>query len=226
MNSSTLISVMRRQQISGDGMQEYIDYQIEKYQFRARNESPRLMRQWEDVMRECRDTGAGARERRRTALLNVDYVTSFELPFRLLLTRTPQMIDSLRREWLLSQKKVLFNGRQRGCVYSLQNDLSGVPDCFSYSLATRIRRGDSYGMTTRCFTDIAGQVKAPTARLKLALESGLIVTALDGLFWPGTQRIATDVQRLRQSGMVIVTREVEVSDTLTGTTRLVSAYAL
>lgn len=27
-------------------------------------------------------------------------------------------------------------------------------------------------MTTRCFTDIAGQVKVPTARLKLALESG------------------------------------------------------
>lgn len=64
-------------------------------------------------------------------------------------------------------------------------------------------------MTTRCFTDIAGQVKAPTARLKLALESGLLVTALDGLFWLGTQRIAADVQRLRQSGMVIVTREVE-----------------
>ena len=207
-------------------MQEHIDYQIEKYQFRARNESPRLMRQWADVMYECRETGAGARERLRTALLNVDYVTSFELPFRLLLTRTPQMIDTLRREWLLSQKKALFNGRQRGCVYSLQNDLSGVPDCFSYSLATRIRRVDSYGMTTRCFTDIAGQVKAPTARLKLALESGLLVTALDGLFWLGTQRIAADVQRLRQSGMVIVTREVEVSDSLTGTTRLVSAYTL
>ena len=172
MNSSTLISVMIRQQISGDGMQEHIDYQIEKYQFRARNESPRLMRQWEDVMRECRDTGAGARERLRIALLNVDYVTSFELPFRLLLTRTPQMIDSVRREWQLSQKKVVFNERQRGCVYSLQNDLSGVPDSFSYSLATRIRRVDSYAMTTRCFTDIAGQVKAPTARLKLALESG------------------------------------------------------
>ena len=76
MNSSTLISVMIRQQISGDGMQEHIDYQIEKYQFRARNESPRLMRQWADVMRECCDTGAGARERLRTALLNVDYVTA------------------------------------------------------------------------------------------------------------------------------------------------------
>lgn len=105
----------------------------------------------------------------------------------------------------------------------LQN---GVPDSFSYSLATRIRRADSYGMTTRCFTDIAGQVKAPTARLKLALESGLIVTALDGLFWLGIQRIAADVQRLRQSGMTIITRDVEVSDSLTGTTRVVSGYSL
>ena len=206
---------MIRQQISGDGMQEHIDYQIEKYQFRARNESPRLMRQWEDVMRECHDTGAGARERLRIALLNVDYVTSFELPFRLLLTRTPQMIDSVRREWQLSQKKVVFNERQRGCVYSLQNDLSGVPDSFSYSLATRIRRADSYGMTTRCFTDIAGQVKAPTARLKLALESGLIVTTRDNLSgW--IQRIATDMQQLRQSGMSVISGDVGVSGTLTG----------
>lgn len=81
-------------------------------------------------------------------------------------------------------------------------------------------------MTTRCFTDIAGQVKALTARLKLALESGLIVTALDGLFWLGIQRIAADVQRLRQSGMTIITRDVEVSDSLTGTTRVVSGYSL
>ncbi|MBF5427546.1 DNA-binding protein, partial [Escherichia coli] len=33
---------------------------------------------------------------------------------------------------------------------------------------------------------------------------GLLVTALDGLFWLGTQRIAADVQRLRQSGMSVV----------------------
>ncbi|MGD1136659.1 helix-turn-helix domain-containing protein, partial [Escherichia coli] len=65
-----------------------------------------------------------------------------------------------------------------------------------------------------------------TARLKLALESGLIVTALDGLFWLGIQRIAADVQRLRQSGMTIITRDVEVSDSLTGTTRVVSGYSL
>ena len=40
------------------------------------------------------------------------------------------------------------------------------------------------------------------------------------------QRIAADVQRLRQSGMTIITRDVEVSDSLTGTTRVVSGYSL
>ena len=47
-------------------------------------------------------------------------------------------------------------------------------------------------------------------------ESGLIVTALDGLFWLGIQRIAADVQRLRQSGMSVISGDVGVSGTLTG----------
>ncbi|ERE18692.1 hypothetical protein EC09BKT24447_1593 [Escherichia coli 09BKT024447] len=62
----------------------------------------------------------------RIALLNVDYVTSFELPFRLLLTRTPQLIAALREEWGISQKNVVFNDKRFGCVYSLKASLSGV----------------------------------------------------------------------------------------------------
>lgn len=58
----------------------------------------------------------------------------------------------------------------------------------------------------------------------LALESGLEVTALDGLFWFGIQRIAADIQRLRKAGMRIVTSERDVFDTLTGTTRRIPVY--
>lgn len=68
-----------------------IDYQIEKYSFGAADESPRLTHQWAEVAAECRQLKAGAEERLRIALLNVDYVTSFELPFRLVLTRAPQL---------------------------------------------------------------------------------------------------------------------------------------
>jgi hypothetical protein len=78
-------------------------------------------------MEECRRDNAGSVERLRIALLNVDYVTSFELPFRLLLLRTPQYIARLRNELALSQKIVTLNGKKRGCVYSIRADLSAVP---------------------------------------------------------------------------------------------------
>lgn len=92
-------------------MRTRIDYLADKYCFTERNESPRLRRQWQDVLVECRQTEAGPKERLRIALLNVDYVTSFELLFRLLLTRTPQRIAALREEWDISQKNVMFKDK-------------------------------------------------------------------------------------------------------------------
>lgn len=201
-----------------------IDYQIEKYSFTEMGETPRLTQQWADVAEECRQTQAGAEERLRIALLNVDYVTSFELPFRLLLIRAPQLIASLRDELQISQKNVLFNGKRFGCVYTLRNDLSGIPDEFQYRLSTRIRRIDAEGNTAAPYQQIAKETKAPRERLKVALTEGLQVTALDGLFWFGIQRIAADVQRLRKTGLKIATAETDVFDNLTGTTRRVPVY--
>ncbi|HFQ6854966.1 TPA: DNA-binding protein [Enterobacter cloacae] len=201
-----------------------VDYQIEKFLFTEAAEPERLTRQWVEVLEECREQQAGAEERLRLALLNVDYVTSFELPFRLLLTRAPQLIDGLRKELQLSQKNVLFNGKRFGCVYSLKMNLDGIPDEFNYHLKTRIQRSDSEGGSEVPYRQIAQQVKAPRERLKLALENGLAVTALDGLFWFGIQRIAADVQRLRKTGMRITTSGTEVFDTLTSTRRQIPVY--
>lgn len=201
-----------------------IDYQIEKYSFTEVGETPRMAQQWADVAQECRQAQAGAEERLRIALLNVDYVTSFELPFRLLLTRAPQLIASLREELHISQKNVLFNGKRFGCVYTLKSDLSAIPDEFQYRLSTRIRRMDASGNTAAPYQQIAKETKAPRERLKVALTAGLSVTALDGLFWFGIQRIAADVQRLRKSGLKIITAETDVFDNLTGTTRRIPVY--
>ena len=108
-----------------------VDYHLEKYLLTEAGEPERLTRQWAEVMRECHDQKSGAEERLRLALLNVDYVTSFELPFRLLLTRAPQLIDGIRNEFQLSQKNVLFNGKRFGCVYSLKQDLNGIKTAFN-----------------------------------------------------------------------------------------------
>ncbi|MBP2880378.1 DNA-binding protein, partial [Escherichia coli] len=95
-----------------------------------------------------------------------------------------------------------------------------------YHLSHRIRRVVGNENTSLPYQQVAREVKAPRERLKYALEAGLLVTALDGLFWSGSQRIAADVLRLRQSGMPVVTTTVEVHDNLTGTTRKIPAYHL
>ncbi|POZ25982.1 DNA-binding protein [Lelliottia aquatilis] len=201
-----------------------IDYQIEKYHFSCSDESPRLTRQWVDVLEECRQQKAGAEERLRIALLNVDYVTSFELPFRLLLLRTPQLIAGLRDELQLNQKDAIFNGKRFGCVWSLKADLSAIPDEFHYHLVTRIRRVSPDGVSSSPFQQIAKEVKSPRERIRRALASGLAVTALDALFWFGCQRMAADVLRLRKTGMRIVTSDADIFDSLTGTIRRVPVY--
>lgn len=187
-------------------------------------EPAHLTRQWAEVLQACREQQAVPEERLRLALLSVDYVTSFELPFRLLLTRTPQLIDGVRENLPLSQKNVRFNGKRFGCVYSLQADISGVPDEFHYHLSHRIRRMTSAGSTETSYRQIAKEVKAPLKRLERALTSGLEVTALDGLFWFGCQRLAVDILRLRKAGMRIATAGKTVSDNITGTTRSIPVY--
>ncbi len=105
-----------------------------------------------------------------------------------------------------------------------KTDLSQIPDEFRYRFSNRIRRVASGEVTNTPYQEIAKQVKAPRQRLKLALENGLHVTALDGLFWFGMQRIAADVSTLRKSGMKIATAEVDAFDTITHTTRRVPVY--
>jgi len=207
-------------------MSDRIDYQIEKYSFTEIEETPRLSRQWEEVREEYHREPQDAEQRLRLALLNVDYVTSFELPFRLLLLRAPQLIDKLRDELQLSQKSVVINDNKRGEVYSIKADLSAVPDAFRYRFSNRIRRIEPGGTPATAYQQIALQVRNPRERLKIALEYGLQVNALDGLFWLGLQRIAADISVLRQSGMAIATAERNVFDSLTGTTRTIPTYSL
>lgn len=203
-----------------------IDYDIEKYQFTEAGESPRLRAQWREVYLECRQQQAGAEERMRIALLNVDYVTSFELPFRLLLVRAPQLIADVRDQLQLNRKAAVFNGKRYGCVYSLKQDLQPIPESFHYHLSNRIRRVDPQGPTAAPYQQIAREIKPARERLRHALLAGLPVTALDALFWFGSQRVAADIAQLRRSGMGIVTEEVEASDNLFNTTRRVPVYRL
>ncbi|HHJ2810379.1 TPA: DNA-binding protein, partial [Escherichia coli] len=123
-------------------------------------------------------------------------------------------------------KNVVFNDKRFGCVYSLKASLSGVPDTFRYHLSHRIRRMVGNENTSSPYQQIAREVKAPRERLKYVLEAGLLVTALDGLFWSGSQRIAADVLRLRKHGIRIATSSVDIRENLTETTCRILVYFL
>jgi hypothetical protein len=118
----------------------------------------------------------------------------------------------------------VFNSKRFGCVYSLKDDLSKVPDEFQYRLSTRIRREGSSGETAVPYREIAREIKMPRERLRRALENWLTITALDGLFWCGMQRIAADVAKLRKKGMRITTSEIQAWDSFTATLRPVPVY--
>ncbi|ELN2578920.1 hypothetical protein RY966_004717 [Enterobacter kobei] len=64
-----------------------IDYQIEKYWLSATGGPLRLAQEWANSMDEHRQFKTDPDVRLRTDLLNVDYVASFELLFRLQLIR-------------------------------------------------------------------------------------------------------------------------------------------
>ncbi|HHA2249936.1 TPA: DNA-binding protein [Enterobacter ludwigii] len=201
-----------------------IDYIIEKHAITEKSETPRIASQWQKVLAECQQQRLGSEERLRLALCSVDYVTSFELPFRLLLIRTPQLMDRLCKELNVHKKLVTINDGKRGTVYSLTSDFAGVPDTFHYKRSGKIRRLTGGDVTTDRYISIARQTTEPRNRLRLAFTSGLQVTALDALLFFGVQRVASDVSVLRKEGLNIGLRHVDTFDSATQAVRSVPLY--
>lgn len=202
-----------------------IDYQIDRYQLSEASETPRLVAQWQQVQDQSHDLALDAFARLRLALTTVDYVTSFELPFRLLLVRAPQDIARLQQEMPFHGRPVKINGQKRGKLYSLKRDVV-APDEFRYSRRFKVFRSGAEGGTEASYLAIVKAAESPRERLRLALTSGLFVTALDGLLFFGIQRIAADVEKLRKQGLAIKTASAEVYDSQTRTVRTVPGYSL
>lgn len=202
-----------------------IDYRMEKYQLTEASETPKIAAQWQQVINTCQQQKAGSTERLRIALQTVDYVTSFELPFRLLLVRAPQDIARLQQEMPFHSRPVKINGQKRGKLYSLKRDVV-TPDEFRYSRRFKVFRSGAEGGTEASYLAIVKAADSPRERLRLALTSGLFVTALDGLLFFGVQRIAVDVMILRKQGMNISLTRADVFDNQTQTRREVPAYRL
>lgn len=199
-----------------------IDYQIALNHITEASETPHQAKQWFMVQQ----PHAGEIARVRLALHSLPYVTSYELPFRLLLIRAPQAIEKLRDELTIHSRRVEINGSKRGVLYSLDANVA-APEAFHYTRKFTVFRSVAEGGTENSYTRIARQVSLPRERLRLlALTSGLLVTALDALLFFGVQRLASDIAALRKVGLKIDLLHVEAFDSQTQQLREIPAYRL
>lgn len=175
---------------------------------------------------------ATARRRRRNrtgqtgaAQFAVCYLTSYEFPFRLLLIRAPQAIEKLRDDLTIHSRLVKINGGKRGVLYSLNADVT-APEAFHYTRKFTVFRSRAESGTKNSYISIARQVSAQRERLRLALTSSLLVTALNALLFFGVQRLASDIAALRKGGLKIDLLYVEAFDSQTQQLREIPAYRL
>jgi hypothetical protein len=174
-----------------------------------------ITEQWDRVFAESARLKLGELSRSRLALNLVDYVTSEDLPRRLLVTRAPQCMAALGKERKIYKDFRVINGRKGGVVYSGHDRI--IPNKFEYEMnikAKRIVDGTSQSLSS--------------SDLLNCLKNGDIVTSLDGILFLDCKRVAADIARLRKKHpeLDIEMKRIEVSDSLTNTTRKMASYRL
>lgn len=192
-----------------------IHYDVQHIKVKSDKESAQLARQWQQVQQICREESLGDMERARLAFNLVDYITSEDLPFRLLITRAPQAMAAIGDEVNVYKEHRVINGKQSGMVYAKSEQM--LPKEIHYKnefVVTRYVNGLTRPLSHPSFVD--------------CLKAGEIITPLDGILFLGCKRIASDISRLKKAEprMSLTMKRIEVSDSFTGTSRKMASYVL
>ncbi|MCW8335917.1 hypothetical protein [Vibrio paucivorans] len=192
-----------------------IHYDIQHIKVKSDKESTQLAQQWQQVQNICREKSLGEMARARLAFNLVDYITSEDLPFRLLITRAPQAMAAIGEESKVYKEHRVINGKQTGMIYAKNEQI--LPREILYEnkfVATRYIDGLTRSLSSTLLID--------------CLKAGEIITPLDGILFLGCKRIASDISRLKKAkpDMNINMKRIEVSDSFTGTTRQMASYVL
>lgn len=192
-----------------------IHYDIQHMKVKSDKESAQLTQQWQQVIQICRDEFLGEMARARLAFNLVDYITSEDLPFRLLITRAPQAMAAIGEEVKVYKEHRVINGRQSGIVYAKSEQM--LPREIHYT---------NHFLATRYVNGLTRPLSSPS--LIDCLKTGEIITPLDGLLFLNCKRIASDISRLKKAEphVNINMTRFEVSDNFTGTSRKMASYKL
>ena len=192
-----------------------IHYDIQRLQVEVDKESKSLTQQWQNVMNIVTTEPCGEIARARLAFNLVDYITSDDLPLRLLITRAPQAMAKIADEISIHREHRVINNKKSGVVYSRSEQM--IPRALNYNAqytAQKIVEGKSHSLSSDNLLD--------------CLSAGDILTPLDGILFLGCKRIASNIAKLKKQNpnLNITMERVEVSDSFTGTTRKMASYRL
>lgn len=193
----------------------HIHYDISKLHVKADKDSDRLTQQWQSVLISIHEQNLGELARARLAFNLVDYITSEDLPLRLLITRAPQAMAKISYETRVYKEYRVINGKKSGVIYSRSEQI--LPKTVNYTThyeSQRMVDGTAQSLSANQLLD--------------CLKAGDVVTPLDGILFLNCKRIAIDIARLkkRHSRLSIKMDRIEVSDSLTGTTRKMASYKI
>ena len=193
----------------------HIHYDIQRQSVKTDAETIELSAQWSKVIAISHQKRLGETERARLAFNMVDYLTSDDLPFRLLITRAPQAMTKIAEETQVYKSIRVINGKKSGVIYSKQRLVTPKEINYTSSyLATRVVNGTPTPLSSGNLLD--------------CLKAGDVVTPLDGILFLGCKRIAANISKLKQAHSDITMKmdRIEVSDSFTGTKRMMASYRL
>lgn len=195
-----------------------IDYRIEKNTVIPKNEPPHIKEQWLAIMYHLQNNPLGTYLRALYALKNIDYLTAYDLPQRLLIIRGPQTIAAIEKDFT-----VYRSGRSKySLLYSRLKNVT-IPNSLEYSVDRTVIRSPLEPSLTD--TETLEKENSRDSLLRI-LQSGVEINALDALLMLDIQRVALDISILRKQGHAIVLGKHKVFDNLTETLRKVPCYRM
>ncbi|EMQ2878964.1 hypothetical protein V9N52_004321, partial [Vibrio navarrensis] len=110
-----------------------IHYDIQSIAVKAHNEPAHLAQQWQEVQTIAREKQLGELARARLAFHLVDYLTSEDLPLRLLITRAPQAMAALDNENKVHKTRCTIKGHPKNMSVVYSRSKLILPTYFEYT---------------------------------------------------------------------------------------------
>lgn len=224
-----------------------ISYRVVSKVVTSSIDDARRHRRWRKVIDFCyKDRIEHIEYRVLLALRHVGAITSYEIPYRLLLTRTPQAIDIIRStgksvysvKYFVNCSESHINKRHLIAIYGFYKDeVHSLLDKIlaqkkPYKIKSRyvVIRCEDEGEndTASLFYRLRAKIKGKTHTeiIEHLLDRGIAFTPMDALLFFDIPRAPLQINLLRKKGYVIKTQRIRYKSPISGAIKPTCLYEI